>query len=53
MTSEDSKAVHDANGAKVRALLIKQPHFTLRIIAQELNIGKGTIRTILTEKMNR
>jgi len=31
-----STAVHDENVAKVRALLLEQPHLTLRTIAEEL-----------------
>ncbi len=42
--------VHDENVAKVRVLLAKWLHLTLRAIAEELNVGKDAVHTTLIEK---
>jgi len=48
-----STAVHDENVSKVRTILLEQPHLTIRIIIENLNIGKDAVRAIYTEKINR
>ncbi len=46
---KQSTAVHNENVTKMWALLLTQPHPTLRAWAKELNIGKDTVHSVLTE----
>ena len=48
-----STAVTDDNEARVRALMARDRHMSIRMIADELNLGKDSVATILKEKMHR
>jgi len=41
------------NNVKISQLLIQNPHLSLRMIADEVNIGKDTVRKIVVEDLRK